>query len=275
LKESLDGMAQQLADKKEAEAKKQEAVDGFKSIRMHDLLLHSHKPHGLVHHSKEPPASGPSRNLLMAAEKPLPTKQALVPQVDVLTKQGKSKVTQAVFSRGALGKGFSTNDSMIQNLEHLISQQRQNFSNTGPCYDRASRHSSVVIENSHLGMLSVSSFKSWAAAQVLLRDQDFTAAVEGDEIRFSLNCEMIHENERQKELFPGDGERGQDAVSKKLCLPPRAPFPMVVSARKIASAYLSARDSFEHAARRKVQSVLHPGGWIIGKYRNIVINIGK
>jgi len=279
LKESLDGMSQQLANKKEAEARKREEVDGFQKVRIHDLMHLSGNVQKLrLTHSVAPrlidglTSAGASLGMpQLMEEEPEASSSDIVslPKTFLRTAATWSPASKyaragsahdAALSKIGSGKMFHHRNHNIQNLEHLINQKRQKFSTSLRSHDLMdTRRTSVVVQKDYSGTLSVSSFKSWGAAQVLVRDPDLKVVVEGDELKLSLSPHA---------LFARAPERLKDvdtkhAVAKKLSLPNCAPSAMLAAAQAGALAYQTSRNSFERAANRKVRSALHPGGWLV------------
>jgi len=259
LKESFEGMTQQLANKRAAEAKRQEEADGFTRVRMDDLVqLSGHlqkskvKSTGRKCDGKEliaRPFSAPPRQLKedLSSSRMIHT---VKPQRAHSTLSGKANY----------GKTTARRDQM-QNLENLISQRRRDFSDhLGSLHDLNSKRSSVIVQKGYTGKISVSSFKTWAAAQVLIRDSDFAIVAAGSALHFSLNHDHQEKAEVAQQHFESKIEQ---AVSTKLGLPPQATGAMAVAAEESASAYLRSRKSFERSAKRKVMSALHPGGWLV------------
>lgn len=279
LQETVEGMKQQLANKRDAEARNNDAVDGFKEVRIHDLLpLRDHavgrrrakasRRDLLLDERKirriEPPkrSAEPSklvdevRNTTSSAE---PNQKGLLSEATMgsplrLQQQGAIVAISSENFRSPFRKQISLREN-IQKLEEIISQRRLRR----PSISEApgDRRPTVVFENPPSGVCTVRHLKLWTAAQILFRDHSLVADVDGEAGSILLRPAKAGDVDRPAEIT------GLALFDSKFSLPRSGPPRMVSAARQVARSYYDARNSFDRAAKCKLMSVLHPGGWLI------------
>ena len=279
LRESLQGMKLQLAAQKDAAAKRREAIDGFKKVRVHDLLSLSRRklPTGSIR------KSGPSQ---VRGEEPV--SQSIEPKNEFLvdpsfqpkrrthsmsTVNSRLRTASLEEMRAITARREAHSSPLkvqlpsrenIAKLEKLITQKRfdRSHSTQGVMRGLQEKRPTIVSKRGSHGVLAVGSFKSWPAAQALFRNDDIVAEVSGAEIRL-----RIKKSKRGHRTSTGPEQSSEvdslSPVAKKLRPPDITPSHMASAIKIGSAAYERARSSFERTASRKVRAALHPGGWII------------
>lgn len=270
LRDSLDGMELQLKNKQEAEARRRDEVDGFKRVRIHDLL-------SLSSGQKKRPSITPVKrnksNRVLSVKK---TDQTGVrdeisrfvltglPKNGLRAATAGAHVSPAVRA-SSIRRVESAASPLTQlarenlnKLEDLITERRKTFSRHRlSTRENVERRTTFVHPSGHAWSISVASLKSWPSAQALFRDGDLIATIDGGEIKVAVR------NDARR--IAGRSEMDVDtqwSISTKL-VPERAPFSYVDPAKEIANAYERSRLFFERATDRKIRAVLHTGGWLV------------
>ena len=266
--ESLEGLLRQLSDKRDAEVKRKEEMDGFQKVRIRDMLTMSsnaRKPtsQSIAISNRTEFLASPFRGLpSLAEESHLPGSDfaaSLLERSPVAKKQ--ADFMTPPLRTNDVGKSPSRKQlalkSKVQAIELLINHTRQNFSNRrlslGDSHD--GRKGGKLTPQGLSGAFAASSFKSWSAAQALFRDPDFLTSVDGDEIKIRTKTDWW----QPRKAKPNRPLK----LSEKFVLPRNATKSMTQATLVRADSFDSVRKAFSRAAERKIKSVLHPGGWLI------------
>lgn len=273
LRESLDGMAKQLAKKKDVEEKKKAGIDGFKAVRVKELL-------SLPRSSRKRRAAQIQRlrlttNGVKQLIEPLRPRTDAAPQKPagrpfpeadgrafldetIVAENRPCEETRSVsfLSTGGtrdLKKRANSLSDCVQTLEDRIYLQRQTFHKY--MSSRARGDGQPTFQRD--GVFPVTSFKFWAFAQAVFSDSDFEIELLGNEIKIRLR-------RAKPSLSVNALARSQceNITADKLSAPPSAPTLMRSSADAYIGEFLRSRESFERAARIAMKTVLHQGGWL-------------
>jgi C2 domain/SHR-binding domain of vacuolar-sorting associated protein 13 len=267
LRESLEGMAQQLAKKMDTEAKKNAGRDGFKAVRVRELLsftktnmkmraAHMQKAKRL-NNSAAKRCIEPLRPLSDRSFKKSTGQHASLEELT--TEEPPSDQTKSIsfVSPGVIDgmrKRVNSSNDVVQKLEDRIYLQRLNFHRLTSSRCRVDQEPSTRRD----GVFSVSSFKLWASAQAVFNDAEFETQLNGDEIKILLRRAEPTAPEKEVTMR----SKCQDIVAYKLGMPAVAPSLMEAASDSYIAEFLRSRGSFERAARISLKSVLHPGGWL-------------
>jgi hypothetical protein len=262
LQQSLQGMGHQLLNKKDAEAIKRDGIDGFKRVRVQDLVAFSAQikkrklaPPTLLLQGGEKLEKGISDSPQTSAD------ESFRKQKNIKTlSQGQSlkRLNEPVIPlRRDVNVTDLSRDQVMHKVESIILDQRHHKSGI-KLSDYPSRPFATNDHTVNVGSLSVSRFRSWSAAHSIFQDNDLMVEVGADVVDVRLKSTKVTRRAELSKLF--DATR---AVSLKLSIPELGPSTMSRPALDFTASFLRARTSFERAAKRKVKSVLHPGGWLM------------
>ena len=252
----LDGMAKQLDYKRETENKKREAMDGFKKVRVRDLVSASGQGKKL----KPPPMMKGESDTADDLPQEMSVTSAGTASLDVA---GGEKVRWSdnieVGKSRRDSKRQVTSPNAVQDtrerLQSLILKKRQVFQNVQNLRGPSESKLQVVLRPGHSAAFPISSLRSLTSAKCLFRDADFVTLIEGDEVKVRLK------NIGRK--IESASEEETNSVLRKFNMPRTIPATIRIPARERGSALYTARNELERAARREIGSILHPGGWLI------------
>jgi hypothetical protein len=289
LRESLEGMAQQLENKNKADEKKRERSDGFKAVRIHDLL-------SLPKQESQVPGVKKFPELKAGRDRLPPEKKHTRGEASPSDAHGSKR--KMVEKRSKLPISASTSLSApakfsVQRIRALSRQQLKlssvrSFRSLGPILKTESGRnhgggtvSSILTEtgrNRRDGAISVA---GGTDSEVLEKDGPNLASSLSTDIsatppaaplvraRKSYESTASRESEpsapsntrsiSEEDVFRSDSER---LVNEKLRVPQAAPAAMSTQAKDYATTFFKSRNTFERASRRTLQSVLNPGGWL-------------
>jgi hypothetical protein len=263
LQESLEGMAQQLETKNEADKKKKERIDGFKAVRINDLLSLP---------KQELQAHGVKKYPDLKAGRDRQHSERHTGGEGVLTLQEESKPkTNENDSKLPTSASTSFPGNNAVRRIRALSKQKLKLSR-GRRSDAAADKTESVIDSDDGGALGSTD------SEVIEQDTPkvalslSTATIAARMLRSARN-NLVKKVDRETEastptftrknteedVFRSHNER---LVNEKLRVPQAAPERMGIEAKKYAAMFLKSRNIFERASRRTLQAVLNPGGWL-------------
>jgi hypothetical protein len=267
LQESLAGMAQQLETKNEADKKKRERIDGFRAVRINDLLS-LHKQELQVHGVKKYPDSKAGRDRQPSEKNTRGEGGVLSLQEESKPKTNESDSKQPT----SASNSFSVSGNYAVRRIRALSKQKLKLSR-GRKSDAAADKTETDINSAYGGALA-------GAADREVLEQDTpkvalslsTATIAARMLRTARKNLVTKANREtepstptytrkssEEDVFRSDSER---LVNEKLRVPEAAPESMSIEAKKYAATFLKSRNIFERASRRTLQAVLNPGGWL-------------
>lgn len=255
LQESVVGLTQQLAKKKELEKKKKAGIDGFKAVRVKELSSFSKTNTNLI--------AAQIRKLKMLSNSGV--KRIIEPQPPS-EKSGlhasfeeETDGTDIVFFASPVGaEGIRTrlnsSNDVVKKFEDRIYLQRLNFQRLASSRFRVNNKPSTHGD----GVFLVSSFKFWASVQAVLSESDFETEFRGDEIKILLRRASPTIHEKEFDMHPDC----QNTVEQKLAVPANAPALVRAASESYVAEFFRSRGSVERTARISLKTILHPGGWL-------------
>lgn len=253
LRESMDGMEDQLKKKEEVENAK-EAL-GVKTQKLNELLTGS----------KAKQNKQTNRFLAMARVKksgnPGPSNPLKIPTgIRLTTPIGITKMPRRAPSRTSLGGSRELRSlpdvskygvDLIQNkraaLDALASERRR-IQGGSQFFGRES----FVLQPAPAGHVTITAFRSWVAAQTILNDPDLRHWVHESEIRVQLK-----QDRPMKEH-----EAAVTGVNAKLALPSCVPKALLNEGKAFSQLFEKSRNVFDTHAKHSLATVTSPGGWL-------------
>lgn len=264
LLERVRGVTLQLEKKRESDEKKKEEVDGFKAVRVYDLLSDK---------TRVGFRDGIKNNELNVIKKliePLTEKARRGNRHDKLFAEGsidsphlptrkdiKERMI-GVSPQKLLHKQTSLKSPSMRKLEEKISERRLLFNQLTPRKQISDFLTSFKSVRRNECRLPLESFKIWAPLQEIFNDGEL-------EIKLSDNYITVYLRDESLTATSFENEKNSDCyhlVQRKLQLPPGAPSILRGNVKEYISEFVLARNSFERNARRSIRTVLNPGGWL-------------
>jgi hypothetical protein len=257
IRHSYVGMTHLLEKKKATAASEKHSLDGFKRVRAQDLLssfsrqktgfkaLKLVRPRLSRQEKASVDANQSARNVDSKDTPPRGTPSR---------KSGKLLQSRSPHSAAA-----SARKSKEKLQEVLAKKRRVLQAVLSATHLRYGRPPSVTFHRESSGEYIVSGLRTWSAATLLFSDLNLLTKVDGDHILISMR-EVGDLLASQNDFVRYGGAR---VIAMKMVLPSPAPSTMLSSQSERLNAYIEARSSFERAARRKLKSTLHPGGWLL------------
>uniref|UniRef100_A0A7S2Y632 C2 domain-containing protein n=1 Tax=Entomoneis paludosa TaxID=265537 RepID=A0A7S2Y632_9STRA len=258
LNESVDGMAGQVEKWREEEQRRQERIDGFKAVRVNDLVP--------VHRKQSTP--GNFQPPFMRMESELGTSVRPIDEYGVSIDENvaitfDSQDDSAAFSSGRMAARKSVIahgqlPSIRNEVEDQISLRRQQLQ-MGTSLATQNMRSSVFVSNNtgnFGGTASLSRFRTWEEAKVFFNDESLEIDFDGQEWNLSLR------RTSPKHSFSDDDSVGERQLAGKLKVPSGAPSLIKDAAENHAALFAVSRASVERFARSSLRAALNPGGWL-------------
>jgi hypothetical protein len=266
LQESLEGMAQQLETKNEADKKKRERIDGFKAVRINDLVSLP-KQELQVHGVKKYPD-------LKAGKDRQPSEKHTRGEGGILSLQEDSKrktnendsklSTSASTSFGLPGnyavrriRALSKHKLKLSRVRRSDATDKTDTTINSPCGGALADVSDSEVSEQDTPKVALSVSTAAIAARMLRTARKTLGTKTNRETEASTPTYIRTISE--EDVFLSDSER---LVNEKLRVPQEAPESMSIEAKKYAATFLNSRNIFERASRRTLQAVLNPGGWL-------------
>jgi C2 domain len=265
LQESAEGMANQLEKKKEDDQKRREGMDGFKAVRVNDMLPTRRQS------MQQKRFQAPKLDDVLKIIEPIrPGFRRNRRDYNDYSEFDESDSTLESVRAGpthlcgdvemkkklALAQ-LKTASASLHDLEDRITMQRQSFQSLAAKRQKTGKRPSCVVLTNYGGKLELASFTSWTAAQKLFNHKDLDIQVKRGDIVAEL---------KPKSRTAPDPEEGltgsRRVLARKLHLPASIPTAMALAARDYASSFAESRSSLERSARRSLRAALNPGGWL-------------
>lgn len=290
LHESLAGMTHQLENKMETDERKRERLDGFKAVRINDLLSMTkqgftipgvrkfqHLEPGGDHEardskifrssdaavvqpqsstqklSKALPSTRPSAAAALSASLRDPAKYALR-RIQSLSKQ------RLKLSRG---RSRSAEDPMPAEIEGGEPSVSQSASGSGHCgadghiVVRSESEESECVTGRPVLPFSIPTSRWTTVRAALVRARTPHDPVTSRDHEHSIPQRT--QTASTEDVYRSEIER---LVNLKLRIPLFAPTTMSAEAKEYATKFLRSRTMFERASKRALWAVLNPGGWL-------------
>ena len=258
LNRSLQGLKQQLKNKREVEDQKQDAIDGFRRVRVHDLVSFSSQ-------MKKSKRITPPMPRLPQTDDRTPKKQlndesiASVRPLPVLARSLSGRWKSSPLKPGQALRGRDLKLKVEQMIREKNREKNEALLTSQNGIQGSSRPCPNPIDLSQdVQSFTVKKFKYWSASTALFQDPDLAAFVGDNEVVIRLKDNIPPKRTQLSVAF----DRAEP-VAARLCLPAIAPSLMTAQQVDRASSLRSSRRHFERATRRKTESVLHPGGWLV------------
>jgi hypothetical protein len=252
LQDCLKRLARQRDLENEAEEKKRAEYDGFKAVRVEDILRTSRlRPPTDIQKRRQARASVANKlkdSPPKPSEKAFPiheVKTMTIPNIARISNH--EKVHLAVFAKAAL--------AVQKNRKRL-----NNFTSSGPkrinwlSLDRVSPLDGDMVS------FPVTIFKNWGMIQVLFQDEGLTKESAGDKIRIGLRQSRHRSREEGSSRYSHSSS--ENIVAQRLSLPNQAPQLIQAMQHTYIEKFILSRNSFEREATRALRSVVNPGGWL-------------
>lgn len=264
LQESLEGMAQQLETKKEADKKKRERIDGFKAVRINDLVSLP-KQVLQVHGAKKHPDLKAGRDRQLKPSEKHTRGEGGILSLDEEgkpnTKEKDSKVPASKSTGNYAVRRIRTLSrqklklSRARGLDAATDKTETGINSGGTGALAGTTDSAVVEQDTPKVALSLSTAS--IAARMLRTARKTLETKANREIEASTPT--YNRKIPEEDVFRSNSER---LVNEKLRVPLAAPESMSIAAKKYAATFVNSRNIFERASRRTLQAVLNPGGWL-------------
>lgn len=259
-----DGLLEQLRQNRAAEEKKMNARDGFKSIRVPDLLSMSkanftgpseviaQRSKGVVKKLMRPLRplrsglhSGPSLKM----KRELQIEQTEEREINQTLSPRAQNPANSEFK--LIRIGTSSMPLLTHNLEDKINLQRKQFQSH---HLREREDRNVLSRRDREGTkVEVSLIRSWTVAQQLFNNDELSFRFDDSKLSAFLNPILSPRTSKLADAHP---------ISEKLGSGLNLPSKMLSFIQKQATAFRKSRNSFEQAAKRSFSAVLNEGGFL-------------
>jgi hypothetical protein len=236
----------------EANEKKRAENDGFKAVRIVDLLRTSRlRPPNEIQERRQARTSVAKKlkdSLPTPSEKTFPkheVKTMTLPNIARVLNH--EKVHFAAFARAALA--VQRNRRKLDNVKSAGSKHK-----FWPSFDR------VSPVDGDIASFPVTTFKNWITMHILFQDEDLRKEAVGDIIKIGLR--QSRQPSRHVRSFRYTRSTSENIVAQKLSLPCQAPLLMQAIQHTFIEKFIMSRNSFEREATRALRSAVNPGGWL-------------
>ena len=239
---SIEGIGNQVEKWREEELKRKERVDGFKAVRVNDLV------------SSQKRVSTPStfQNSIMKKESMHSKKE----ENESDDQQGQDSTKSGLPEEMSPQSHFyGMAASMKQDVEDQISMRRQQLLQMSSVMAQSKRLSSLHLSAAAAieGTATISAFRSWEEAKVFFNDRSLDLNFDGEEWVVKMNGRSIAASEEMA---------GSTQLAGRLTIPTQAPTLIRKAADEYATSFAKSRASIERFARSSLQAALNPGGWL-------------
>lgn len=250
LTESIEGMALQLERKREEDRKRMDGMDGFRAVRLNDLLVkkaqHEQRDTGMLR-ILEPVLSRAKKSLSIVTE--------ARPSSLTTMARSKTRLPPALTYGGKSQANHHQVSPSGGELEALIAKKRHALQSGILSQISEKKRVNDMRTYASTGHFPVTSFKAWPEAQKLLNDKDVDVVVDGD----SVQVRVVPANRRK--VVNGD-ENIQFPLSDYLGVPSLLSLPAARESKEYADKFWESRRCFERLARCALRVALNPGGWL-------------
>eukprot|EP00977_Amphora_coffeiformis_P017422 scaffold5683_cov156-Amphora_coffeaeformis.AAC.11 len=255
VKESIEGMGIQLERKREEDRKQMDQIDGFRAVRLNNLVHKKTK----INEPADMRESGVLRLFEPVLSRAMNTaKNTLAMVTDALpsTQLGGLKAKTRPPPALAYANKTDPHHHMPEDLEDMIVQKRHALQ-SGLLNQMLSKRREHELRHSiSSGHFPLASFKNWVYAQKLVNDKDFDISVNEDSVQVKLD--MSNRRTQCADENDGDSRSKIECIIIPSLLSPSA-FSKSIS---YASAFSDSRRNFERSARCALRVALNPGGWL-------------
>ena len=260
VKESIEGMRIQLDRKREEDRKQMELIDGFRAVRLNNLVHKKTK----INESADIRESGVLRIFEPVISRAMNTaKNTLAMVTDALPSTQSSNTKTKTRPPPALPYAIKSDpryrlaSPSSEDLEDMIVQKRHALQSGLLNHILSKKREHELRHSISSGHFPLTSFKSWVHAQKLVNDKDFDVTMEKDSVQVRLEL-----SNRRKQL--ADANDGTSSRPKIECIiiPALLSPSAFLKSISYASVFCDSRRNFERFARCALRVALNPGGWL-------------